>query len=72
MIIDDVECLFLDGEFPFVRVRTDGGLVGWGECYRRAGAVSKATIEQLLSHGPAAGCRSDRRLSPCRPGSGVV
>ncbi len=34
MKITEVECLILD-QFPFVRIYTDEGLVGLGECFRR-------------------------------------
>ncbi|TAK22711.1 MAG: mandelate racemase/muconate lactonizing enzyme family protein [Chloroflexota bacterium] len=48
MKIVDVACFVVDPDCPLVRVATDEGVVGWGECYRRAPAVSKATVEQLL------------------------
>ena len=48
MKIVDVECLVLANEHPIVRVATDEGLVGWGECFRRARVVAKPAIEQLF------------------------
>lgn len=48
MKITDVECLILDRSFPFVRVHTDEGIVGIGECFRRQPTVIKALIEDLL------------------------
>ncbi len=48
MRITEVECLILANEHPIVRVATDTGLVGWGECFRRARVVAKATIEGLF------------------------
>ncbi len=36
MKITRVECLILANEHPIVRVETDEGIVGWGECFRRA------------------------------------
>lgn len=46
--ITDVECLVLDRSFPFVRVRTDEGVTGIGECFRRQPSVVKALIDDLL------------------------
>jgi L-alanine-DL-glutamate epimerase-like enolase superfamily enzyme len=46
--IVDVECLILANEYPLVRITTDEGLVGWGECFRRARLVAKPAIEQLF------------------------
>ena len=48
MKIIDVECLILDRSFPFVRVYTDEGIVGIGECFRRQPTVIKALVEDLL------------------------
>ncbi|MXY46172.1 MAG: mandelate racemase/muconate lactonizing enzyme family protein [Chloroflexi bacterium] len=48
MKITDVECLILDRSFPFVRVYTDEGIVGIGECFRRQPSVIKALVEDLL------------------------
>ena len=48
MKITDVECLILDRSFPFVRVFTDEGVVGIGECFRRQPAIIKALIDELL------------------------
>ena len=48
MKITDVECLILDRSFPFVRVHTDEGIVGIGECFRRQPGVIKTLIEDLL------------------------
>ena len=46
--ITGVECLVLDRQFPFVRVCTDEGLVGIGECFRRQPAVTKTLVESIL------------------------
>ena len=48
MKIADVECLVLDRQFPFVRVYTDEGLVGIGECFRRQPSVTKTLVDDLL------------------------
>ncbi|MCH7626987.1 MAG: mandelate racemase/muconate lactonizing enzyme family protein [Chloroflexi bacterium] len=49
MKITDVECLILDGDYPFVRVYTDEGITGIGECFRRQPTLVKALIEDLLT-----------------------
>ena len=48
MQITDVECLVLDRKYPFVRVFTDEGIVGVGECFRRQPAVIKTIVHELL------------------------
>jgi len=48
MKIVDVECLILDRQFPFVRVYTDEGLVGIGECFRRLPHAVKAVVDSNL------------------------
>ena len=48
MKITDVECLVLDRQFPFVRIYTDEGIVGIGECFRRLPQVVKALTEGPL------------------------
>ncbi|MDQ3701715.1 MAG: mandelate racemase/muconate lactonizing enzyme family protein [Chloroflexota bacterium] len=48
MKITAVECLILAGEHPIVRVETDAGIVGWGECFRRARVLIKPAIEQFF------------------------
>ena len=48
MKITDVECLVLDRQFPFVRVYTDEGLTGIGECFRRQPGITRAIIDELL------------------------
>lgn len=48
MKITDVECLVLDQQYPFVRVHTDEGLVGIGECFRRQPALVYTTVETLI------------------------
>lgn len=48
MKITDVECLVLDRQFPFVRVYTDEGIVGIGECFRRQPQVVKTLIDCTL------------------------
>ena len=48
MKITDVECLVLDRQFPFVRVYTDEGIVGIGECFRRQPQVVKTIIDCTL------------------------
>ncbi|MDA0768741.1 MAG: mandelate racemase/muconate lactonizing enzyme family protein [Chloroflexi bacterium] len=49
MKITSVECLILDGDYPFVRVFTDEGITGIGECFRRQPTVIKTLIEDLLT-----------------------
>ena len=51
MKVTSVECLVLDGDYPFVWVRTDEGVTGIGECFRRQPGVVKVLVEELL--GPA-------------------
>ncbi len=48
MKITDVECLVLDRQFPFVRVYTDEGLAGIGECFRRQPQVVKTLVDTTL------------------------
>lgn len=48
MKITDVECLVLDRDFPFVRVYTDEGVTGIGECFRRRPDLTKTLIEGVL------------------------
>jgi L-alanine-DL-glutamate epimerase-like enolase superfamily enzyme len=48
MKITDVECLVLDRQFPLVRVYTDEGLVGIGECFRRQPEFIKNQVDSLL------------------------
>lgn len=48
MKITDVECLILDGKYPFVRVFTDEGLVGIGECFFRQPILFKTVVEEIL------------------------
>ncbi len=49
MKITSVECLILDGDYPFVWVHTDEGITGIGECFRRQPSVTKALVEDLLT-----------------------
>jgi len=49
MKITSVECLVLDEEYPYVILHTDEGFTGFGECFRRAPYVSKATIETVFA-----------------------
>jgi L-alanine-DL-glutamate epimerase-like enolase superfamily enzyme len=48
MKITEVECLILANEYPIVRIETDGGIIGWGECFRRARVLAKHAIEQFF------------------------
>ena len=48
MQITDVECLVLDRKYPFVRVFTDEGIIGLGECFRRQPAIIKTIVQELL------------------------
>ena len=48
MKITQVECLILDG-YPIVRIYTDEGLVGIGECFRRLPEVIKITIDNIIA-----------------------
>ena len=49
MKITSVECLILDRANPFVRVYTDEGITGIGECFRRQPQVIKTLVEQILA-----------------------
>ncbi|MGQ4809471.1 D-galactarolactone cycloisomerase [Candidatus Entotheonellaceae bacterium PAL068K] len=49
MNITAVKCLVLDGQYLFVKVFTDVGLVGIGECFRRQLLATKAVIEEVLA-----------------------
>ncbi|RMF87568.1 MAG: mandelate racemase/muconate lactonizing enzyme family protein, partial [Nitrospinota bacterium] len=49
MKITRIECLVLDRQYLLVRVYTDEGLVGIGECFRRQLPATKATIEEVLA-----------------------
>jgi L-alanine-DL-glutamate epimerase-like enolase superfamily enzyme len=46
--IIEVECLILANEHPIVRIATDDGLIGWGECFRRARLIARPAIELLF------------------------
>ncbi len=48
MKITEVECLVLDRQFPLVRVHTDEGLVGIGECFRRQPDLIKMQVDRLF------------------------
>ena len=48
MKITQVECLILDS-YPIVRIYTDEGLVGIGECFRRLPEVIKITIDNIIT-----------------------
>ena len=48
MKITDVECLVLDGDYPFVIVHTDEGITGYGECFRRSPEVSRIAIDTVF------------------------
>ncbi len=48
MKITEVECLVLDRAHPFVRVHTDEGITGIGECFRRQPQVTRMLVEKLL------------------------
>ena len=45
MKITSVETVILDGQFPFVFVHTDEGLVGIGECFRRQPSVTRTVVD---------------------------
>ena len=49
MKITNVECLILDRAFPFVRVHTDDGITGIGECFRRQPAVVQTLVDGILT-----------------------
>ena len=49
MKITSVETVILDGQFPFVFVNTDEGLVGIGECFRRQPSVTKTVLDEVLA-----------------------
>lgn len=48
MRITDVECLVLDQTYPYVIVRTDEGITGYGETFRRGAYVQKSAIDTLF------------------------
>ena len=48
MKITEVECLILDNQYPFVRIYTDEGIVGIGECFRRLPEVVKTVVEKII------------------------
>ncbi|MCL0028619.1 mandelate racemase/muconate lactonizing enzyme family protein [Dehalococcoidia bacterium] len=48
MKITEVECLVLDRTYPFVRVHTDEGITGIGECFRRQPQMTKVLVDNLL------------------------
>ena len=48
MKVTDVECLVLDGDYPFVIISTDEGITGYGECFRRSPEVSRAAIDTVF------------------------
>ena len=48
MKITSIECLVLEGEYPFVLVHTDDGLTGIGECFRRQPSVTKSMIDDII------------------------
>jgi|TARA_B100000745_G_scaffold29068_1_gene18538 L-alanine-DL-glutamate epimerase-like enolase superfamily enzyme len=48
MKITDVECLVLDKQYPFVRIYTDEGIVGIGECFRRLPEVVRTIVDKVL------------------------
>ena len=49
MKITSIECLILEGEYPFVLVHTDDGLTGIGECFRRQPSVTKSMIDDIIA-----------------------
>ena len=49
MEITSVECLILDGDYPFVWVHTDDGIAGIGECFRRQPEVTKTLVNLVLA-----------------------
>lgn len=48
MKITDVECLILDRKYPIVRIYTDEGIVGIGECFRRQPEVIRTIVEKVI------------------------
>ena len=40
--------VILANAHPIVRIATDEGIVGWGECFRRARLICKPAIAQLF------------------------
>ena len=66
MKITGVECLILDGDYPFVWVRTDEGITGIGECFRRQPGVTKALIEE---HPPRPSWGRTRWILVCGSGT---
>ena len=49
MRVTEIECLILDGTYPFVMVRTDEGITGYGETFRRGPHVQKSAIDTIFA-----------------------
>ena len=49
MKIRGVECFILDKQFPFVKVRTNEGITGIGEIFRRNAPIYKAAVDSVLA-----------------------
>ncbi len=48
MKITNIECLVIDGLYPYVILETDSGINGIGECFRRAPWVTKSAVETIF------------------------
>ena len=48
MKITEVECLVIDGVYPYVILETDEGITGVGESFRRSPWVTKAAVETIF------------------------
>ena len=49
MRVTEIECLILDETYPFVMIRTDEGITGYGESFRRGPHVQKAAIDTIFA-----------------------
>ena len=48
MKITEIECLVIDGEYPYVIIETDEGITGIGECFRRSPWVTKSAVDTIF------------------------
>ena len=48
MKITNVDCMVIDGLYPYIILETDSGINGIGECFRRAPWVTKSAVETIF------------------------
>ena len=48
MKITEIECLVIDGEYPYVIIETDEGITGIGECFRRSPWDTKSAVDTIF------------------------